>query len=334
MFLSLVALTVALCCRPASSAHAPQLVNQNEDQLAFYKNVKSYVDLSLPELISSVHELKGVQPATNEEQGKKTLAAILKSVGRNVEQFYLKFPDVTSIEQITMERSGQDGKDEARQSETFRYMAVARAGQGTASLVEYRTDMDSHPVQPKGLAQGFVVTEGFASLSICLITERQPESFFRYLGTERIDGRDTDVLAFAQRPGWASALIHDSTEGHDANLLVQGIAWIDPCDDQIVRLRLDLLAPRPDIGVMGDSIEITYAKVSFPEISGGSMWLPKEVKVTIDWKGMVHVKTLKYLPGTTFQTTVETEQQKEITYTNIHRYSHYRLFGSKSTLKY
>ena len=194
--------------------------------------------------------------------------------------------------------------------------------------------MDSHRVQPTGLAQGFVVTEGFASLSICLITERQPESFFRYLGTQKIDGRDTAVLAFAQRPGRASALIHHSMEGHSASLLVQGIAWIDPCDGQIVRLRLDLLAPRPDIGLMGDSIEITYAKVTFPENPGISMWLPKEVKVTIEWKGMVHIKTIQYRSGTSIQTTVETDQLREITYTNIHRYSHYRLFGSKSTLRY
>jgi hypothetical protein len=329
-----LALTVALICGPVWTARAQQLANQDEAQLAFYRNVKSYVDMSLSELIASVHELKSLQPVTNEEHGRKTLTAILKSVGENVRQFYMKFPDVTSIEHISMERGSPDGKEKASRTETFRYMAITSAGQGATTLVEYRTDMDGHPIQPTGLAQGFVVNKGFASLSIYLLRERQPESLFRYLGTQKIDGRDTDVLAFAQRPGWASIPIHVNMEGHSADLLVQGVAWIDSGNSQIVRLRLDLLAPRPDVGLMGNTIEIAYGKVTFPEMPGVSMWLPKEVRVTIEWEGLVHIKIIRYRPGSNFQTTVESDRRERITYTNVHRYSQYRMFGSKSKLKY
>jgi hypothetical protein len=321
-------LLVVLGCGAAGFADVPQLVNP--EQLIFYRNVDSYVDQSTAKLIGSIPELKDLQPAASEQQDKKTLATLQLRVGRSVQQFYTNFRDVTSIEHIALERIGPRGKVEASRSEEFRYLVISHTGQGGRTLEEYRTNMAGSPTQPTGLAQGFVITKGFVSLPVYLLPEHQSESRFRFLGTEKMGGRTTDVIAFAQRPGWARVPIYFNMRGHIALLLVQGIAWIDPSSDQIVQLRVDMLAPRPDVGLLGFTVEVTFGKVQFPEMPPVWMWLPKVVMVTIRWESMARVDH----PRPLFQRHRKTGHWDAITYRNIHRYTDYKLFASKSKLKY
>lgn len=322
------ALLVVLGCGAAVSAPVPQLVNP--DQLIFYRNVESYVDQRTTKLMVSIPELKDLHPAASQQQDKKTLATLQLRVGRSVRQFYKNFRDVTSIEHIVLERIGPGGKVEASRNEEFRYLVISHRGQGGRTLEEYRTNMAGSPTQPTGLMQGFVVTKGFTSLPVYLLPEHHSESRFRLLGTEKMGGRTTDVIAFAQRPGWAAVPIYFNMPGHTAQLLVQGIAWIDPASGQIVRLRVDMLAPRPDVGLLGNTVEVTFGKVQFPEMPAVSMWMPKVVMVTIRLEDMARVDH----PRPLFQRHRKTGQRALMTYRNVHRYSDYRLFGSRSKLKY
>lgn len=324
----ILVLLVVLGCGATGSASDPQLVNQVP--LVWYRNVKSYVDLSTARLMASIPELKGLDPAACEQQDKKTLATLLERVGRSVRRFYTNFRDVTSIEHIAMERIGPRGKVKASRNEEFRYLVISHTEQGERTLEEYRTNMAGSPTQPTGLTQGFVVTNGFTSLPIYLAPEHQSESRFRFLGTEKMGDRATDVIAFAQRPGWGGVPIYFNMGGRIARVLVQGIAWIDPASGQIVRLRVDLLAPRPDIGLLGDTDEVTFGKVQFPEMPAVSMWMPKVVMVTIRVEDMARVDH----PRPLFQRHRKTGHWDAITYRNIHRYSDYRMFASKSKLKY
>jgi hypothetical protein len=78
------------------------------------------------------------------------------------------------------------------------------------------------------------------------------------------------------------------------------VAWIDPTNFQILRLRTDLLAPQSEIRLQKQTTEIHFQKVSFKEIAT-AFWVPQEVSVIVDWKGRV--------------------------YRNWHRYSDYKLFN-------
>jgi hypothetical protein len=75
-----------------------------------------------------------------------------------------------------------------------------------------------------------------------------------------IQGRQTCVLAFAQSPKTARATTQVNLREKSALVLVQGVAWVDADSYQIIRMRVDLLAPRRDIGLQRQTTEILYMK--------------------------------------------------------------------------
>ena len=83
-------------------------------------------------------------------------------------------------------------------------------------------------------------------------------------------------------------------------MMYHGLAWIDPRNHQILRMRTDLLAPRMDVLLARLTTEVWYREEHF-SASPQAFWLPREVVVTIGWNGRV--------------------------YKNRHRYSEYRVFS-------
>ncbi|HEV2175621.1 MAG TPA: hypothetical protein VGW33_00225 [Terriglobia bacterium] len=327
----ILTLTGMLWCALAKS----QFVDQSLAELDAYKNVRSYVDRTPAELRVLIPDLKGLEPVADDAESHQALAGILGKVRENVRQFYEKFPNTTSREDITMERLRPDGKVAAVRRETFRYLAVSQASPGASVLQEYRTDMMGNLAEPTGLEQGLVVTKGFTSQALYFHPSARLDSFFRYVGKQKVAGEDTDVVAFAQRPGWTSLTLRVVAAGRSAPVLVQGLAWIDSTTYQIMRMRTDLLAPRPDLGLMGETIDTTFVEVRFPEKSGIVLWLPQNVTVTMQWKGKAKVTTIVNSPDPDDRKggVVSTEWAHR-TYRNIHHYSDYRLFGSESSIKY
>jgi hypothetical protein len=112
-----------------------------------------------------------------------------------------------------------------------------------------------------------------------------------------------EVVAFAQRPATARNTGVLSVGPNSINTLVQGVGWIDSTSYQIRRLRTDLLAPSPELGVERETTTIQYGAVYFkgmPQVH----WLPIQVEVIVIWQN----------------TTMH----------NDHTYSHFRLFNVDS----
>jgi len=112
------------------------------------------------------------------------------------------------------------------------------------------------------------------------------ESRFRFLGHQRMDGHATLVLAFAQIPDKVKFPGQVDFGGTSIPVLFQGIAWIDESDFRIVRLRKDLLAPRPDIYLRTLTSEVRFSEVRLPE-TADPLWLPQEATITWDFKRQV-----------------------------------------------
>ncbi len=148
------------------------------------------------------------------------------------------------------------------------------------------------------------MTSGFAGLALFFHTDSLSGSRFRLLGRERSEPGNY-VLAFAQRPETAhpTGQLRTFLLWEPALILYQGIAWVDPGNHQIVRMRTDLLAPRTDVYLSRQSTEIWYGEVRFAT-SAHAFWLPREVLVTMVWAGQV--------------------------YRNRHRYSDYLVFSVES----
>ena len=292
----------------ASEIPQSQLIDPQERE--HYGGVRSVVDWSPSELLKVLPELKGLATAQSQEE----LATLLRKVGETVTAFFRDFPNTTSVEEIRQERflpgkpmpMPTEGLERTSplpesQVQTFHYLMLAGPEDKPMSgLQEYRTDQEGRRLDVHGMTRSSsILTSRFVSTPIFFHPLHQDGSAFRYLGRQRIDKRETYVVAFAQRPVETRLVEWVANGEKTAAVLLQGVAWIDPTTYQIIRMRTDLLAPRPDIQLERQSTEIRFAEVHLKTLPG-AFWLPGQVVVTVNIQGQV--------------------------YRNTHRYSHFRLF--------
>jgi len=89
-------------------------------------------------------------------------------------------------------------------------------------------------------------------------------------------------------------------------MLVQGIAWVDKASFQILRMRTDLLASQPEVGLDEETTKVKFSEVHLLD-GGVPLWLPREVSV--------HLKLANFLDRTSDET-----------FQNRHRYKNYRRY--------
>jgi tetratricopeptide repeat protein len=262
---------------------------------------KPFLKQPLDELQAAIPELSGLEGAKDQED----LPEILQKGGERVEAYFRDFHNTISKEEIRQEILHKNGKVDASIKQSFQYLLLAWPDSSQPALNEYRTE--GRKTQPTYGAreQDFMLTQGFASSSQFLLPAYQGESTFAYLGKQPMDGHTTFVIAFAQRPE-AARLLGEFRAGGDGVLtLSQGVIWIDAATYQIIRMQTDLLFPLPKARLNRQTTDIHFGEVRFPE-AGISFWLPRDVAVTIDWKG----KLLR----------------------NQHTYSNFHLFSAKTRI--
>jgi tetratricopeptide (TPR) repeat protein len=246
-------------------------------------HVQSVVDQPVAELMHELPELKGMQPAEDQEQ----LGAILKTVSQNVETFFSSLPSTTSLEQLRMERLHRDGSVAEARNQDFQYLVLAENRKASQpNFEEYRTDATGSRAVQGGFGGRFMVTQGFAAASLHFHPTFRRGCKFRYLGRQSVDGHDHFVLAFAQRPETAEVLESFRIGQVGTVVLIQGLAWVDASTYQIRRLRTDLLKPLPLIHLDRQTTDISFKEVSFSDVKS-DLWLPRQVAVTVDWNGHI-----------------------------------------------
>jgi tetratricopeptide (TPR) repeat protein len=286
------------------SPEARTLYVQVKDRLRLerYSMAKSVLTESPQDLIKAMPELKGIRVTSDQDE----LAMILKNVGEGVESFFKNFPNTVSLEQVHQERLGKDGKVTRSRDQDFQYLLLARREKWGVGIEENRATPAGERAALGGYNEGMMLTAGFASVSLLFYPAYQNGAKFRYLGRQSLGGKNLYVVAFAQNPQTARTEERFSTDNASALILTQGVAWIDPTNYQIVRIRTDLLAPQPKVRLQRQTTEIQFQEVSFKEVAS-ALWLPQEVSVTVDWKGRV--------------------------YRNWHRYSDFKLFNVETKEK-
>jgi hypothetical protein len=155
--------------------------------------------------------------------------------------------------------------------------------------------------------EGFPLSKNFASQWVLLLPENQPGARFRYIGSQLVDGKKCYVLGFAERPGQATVTAQFHFGGKWGALLYQGLVWVDAQSYRVVKLLLDRLEPRFDIGLERQTTEIKLGEVHIAQ-ADSSLWLPTDVAVTVIFDGR--------------------------RFRNLHHYSNYRLFVVRITIKY
>ena len=240
--------------------------------------------------------LKGLEPAKNQDSLKEILAA----AGKNVATLYHDFQDSTSLEKVRQQQLRHNGKVANEAVEKFHYLCLMPNDPHVPGFTEYRKRADPTWGGGGDSKRGYMLTSGFVSAALVFFPDYQSGSEFRYLGRQSLDGHETYVVAFAQIP-LKAPLVGSFTIGkHSAPTFQQGLAWIDTQNYQIVRLLTDLLKPLPEVRLSKETTRIDYQEVYFKQIAQ-SLWLPKDVTVTVNWGG----KTLR----------------------NNHQYSDFKLFN-------
>jgi tetratricopeptide (TPR) repeat protein len=281
-----------------------QLWTQIEDRMkveAAYLEAKRKGD-AIDYLHRPPPDLNGLEPATDQGQ----LDSILSAVGKTVAELFRNFPNTSSLEQIHQEKLSRKQKVGATLNQKFRYLCLTPAKTWGPGFEEYRADLAGNKALPQGLEDGFMLTSGFASASLFFHTTYQPQAAFRYLGRQKVNGRDTYVISFAQQPG--KSRLYGNFRFGDISMptLSQGLAWVDSESYEIIRLRTDLLMPLSEVKLERATTEIAFGEVRFKSIAR-EFSLPRQVTVTVDWNGK-HLR-------------------------NEHRYSDFKLFKVEATDK-
>jgi poly(3-hydroxybutyrate) depolymerase len=265
-----------------------ELTPQSFDR-AVWANAKPYLEEALPQLTADIPELHGLAPAPDQQ----FLPDLLKKTSDKSLELLKKMPNVISHESVVtkIEPRGPTWHQQ------FEYLVLRHETNGEVMLDEYRTDKANTGSAP--------LAQGAANSWVLFHPGNLAESRFRYLGRQRMDGHSTFVLAFAQIPDKVKFPGQVNFAGTTILVLFQGIAWIDESDFRLVRLRKDLLAPRPDISLRTLTSEVLFSEVRLPETED-PLWLAQEATTTWDHKGQV-------------------VQQ-------LHRYSGFHLYRSKSKI--
>lgn len=245
-----------------------------------YRKADLVNDTPIDYLNRTAPELKELVPATDQAP----LAPILSAMGKNVAAYFRNFPNTSSLEEIHQAKLGHNGKIGETLKQKFQYLCLTSSDDSMPHFTEHRVTLAGEERLPQGLQEGFMLTGGFVSTSLVFHPVYQSQSAFRYLGHQKINGRDTLVVAFAQQP--AKARWYGSFKTGDVTMptFSQGLAWIDSSNYQIVRLRTDLLTPLPAVRLERQTTEINYDEVHFKGIAEG-FWLPRAVTVTVAWNG-------------------------------------------------
>jgi tetratricopeptide (TPR) repeat protein len=272
-----------------------QIENRKKVEAA-YVNAKAKGEAAIDYLRRPPRDLNGLEPATDQGQ----LDSILNAVGKTVAQFFQNFPNTSSLEQIHQEKSGHHHKAPATLDQEFQYLCITPTNAWGPGFDEYRVDSSGARASPQGLHDGFMLTSGFASASLSFHPAYQPQATFRYLGQQKVDGRNTYVIAFAQQPAKARLNGVFNSGKIRMTTLSQGLAWVDSESYEIIRLRTDLLTPLSEAKLERATTEISYGEVHFKGV-GKEFSVPRQVTVTVDWNGR-HLR-------------------------NEHRYSEFKLFN-------
>src|SRR5208337_1217162 len=174
---------------------------------------------------------------------------------------FANFPNTSSLEKIHQEKLQHKQKAGATLDQKFRYLCFTPAEDWGPDFNEYRTDLSGRQASPEGLADGFMLTSGFASAALVFHPMYQSQADFRYLGRQKVNGRDAYVIAFAQQP--AKARFNGAFKSGTVSMttFTQGLAWIDPQSYRITRLRTDLLRPLQELNLERETTEIAFGEV-------------------------------------------------------------------------
>ncbi|PYX34162.1 MAG: hypothetical protein DMG80_03260 [Acidobacteria bacterium] len=286
-------------------------------------NYPNFSTCTVAELQALVPDLRQLKPAADQTE----LQPLLEKIGARLLDTARNTPNLIARESVTNSAKSVSGGHRE-----YDYLIVPRLEGAEINLNEFRVDLktgdkfqadDVKPNSPEAgqaapvetIRQGQQPTasetgrqplsQGFATSWVYFFPHNQEQSAFRYLGEQKLDGRRSVVLAFAQKPQAVRLPGLFRYQGKSVPLYFQGVAWFDPSDFRILRIRTELLSPVPEVSLQQLSADIQFVETRISGVSS-ILFLPHDVDV------------ISAVGGGTLR--------------EHHSYSNYRLFRAQSRI--
>ena len=282
--------------------HIQDRKNDETPVLTANNDTETQKEDSMDYLRTLPKDLPDFEPASDQAP----MDGFLASVGKNVSSLFADLLNVSALESVQLQKFDRRGEVEPGRKFEYLYLCLGAIKEQDLLFDEFRSDERGNEIKQLGLDEGYMLTAGFMSSPLLFHPIHQSGNSFRLLGYQKLRGRNTILLAFAQIPSLCRLPGRFQVGKDIQDTYKQGIAWIDAENFQILRLVSDLLQPLRQIGLKRLNTQVDFDEVRFSK-APEKFWLPVQVIVTVDWNG----KILR----------------------NIHTYSDFRLFDVKASQK-
>jgi len=205
------------------------------------------------------------------------LEQVLSGVGRRMAEYIStleKFTATEVVEHYPFDASGKRKKPETRK---FAYVvSVNQDESGFFRLEEYRNGSDDNSQFPAHTA-----SIGLPALDLVFHPSLATDFDFQCEGLGQWAGHYFWQVHFAQRINKPVRIRIYTVNERTFPVMLEGRAWIDPGNYQVVHLETELLRPIPEIGLTLEHISLDYAPVQFRS-TGQELWLPQLAELYVE----------------------------------------------------
>lgn len=222
------------------------------------------------------HELEKNVPAVEPGVACPT-EQILEGVAERMKEFVSNLEKFTAKEEV--EHYPLDAGNNLRTAEKRRFdyvVVISRNRIGTILLDEYRDGNTDPSMFPANVA-----TEGLPAMELIFHPVEAGDFQFTCEGLGQANGRTTWQMHFAQRNDRPVRIRAYEINRNVFPVHLEGRAWIDAGNYQVVRLESELMKPVPKIWLTKEHMVVEYAPVQF-RAQKMQIWLPHEAELYVE----------------------------------------------------
>ena len=226
---------------------------------------------------------------------------VLRGVGERMKEFVGNLEKFTATEEVRHQPQDSGKNRQPEEKRQFAYVVtVSRNSIGTFLMEEYRDGSMSAERFP-----GRVATNGLPALDLIFHPVLSGDFQFKCEGLGQAEGKTAWQVHFAQRADKLVRIRSYVVGERTYRVYLEGRAWIDPGNYQVIRLESELQRPIPEISLTKEHIVIHYAPVEF-RTQRTEIWLPQEAELYVEKKGQRYYRRHTFTNFMVFN--VETSQ--------------------------
>jgi len=224
------------------------------------------------ELEENIPEVDAAVPCPMQE--------ILQGVSQRMREFISTLEKFTATENVEHYAVTLAGVRKGPETRNFVYVVVVTQEKGGRFFIEeFRngsTDVEQFPAH--------IATQGLPAIALIFHPYLATDFDFRCEGLGQWEGREAWQIHFVQRADRPVRIRSYYVGVHIYRVQLEGRAWIDPGNHQVVHLESELAAPVPEIDLKSEHLMIDYKPVEFHS-TGQKIWLPQTAELYVDKQG-------------------------------------------------